>query len=255
MLDSLSIYRVKFMQKYLYDDLYKLEEIHWWHKAKRNLVSYFLQKYLKDKTNKILDAGCGTGKNLEAFSKYGRVWGIDLANDAISFCKKRGFKNVIAGSIESIPFDNGTFDCVTALDVLEHVDDSKALKEINRVLNREGILIITVPAFQWLWSRWDEVLHHKRRYTKDGLEGILQKNGFKIIKVSCCYSFLFFPALIIRVIKNLIYKDYYPSDFKLSNKIINSLLGNITGFEKFFIINSQIPFGTSLIVIAQRINT
>lgn len=240
------------MQKYLYQDLYDLEDIHWWHKAKRNLVSFFLNQNLRNKDSKILDVGCGTGKNLEAFSKFGNAWGIDSASEAVTFCKKRGIKNVIKGSIEKMPFKQSNFEFVTALDVLEHVDDSKALKEIYRVLKESGIIIATVPAFPKLWSRWDEVLHHKRRYTKNTLEKALGETGFKVIKISYTYSFLLLPALIIRTLKKIIYKDYYPSDFELSNKILNNLLGNIANLEKFFIINARVPFGTSLIVVAEK---
>lgn len=283
MLDSLSIL---VMQKYLYADLYNLEETHWWHKAKRNLVIHFLIDNFKNelprskrpqypvessfgqlhpwtksprfslnqnkKSCKILDVGCGTGKNIEAFSRFGAVWGIDSAKEALAFCKKRGFKNVTLGSIEKIPFAKESFDCVTALDVLEHVDDSQALKEIYRVLKKSGIIIATVPAFPQLWSRWDEVLHHKRRYTQKTLKRVLQRNEFEIVKISYMHSFLFLPVLIIRAIKNLIHENHYPSDFKLSNRIVNYLLENIANLEKFFIINARIPFGTSLIVVAEK---
>ncbi len=240
------------MQRYLYKDLYYLEEIHWWHKAKRDLVSYFLKKYLLNKNNKILDVGCGTGKNLEAFLKFGKVWGLDNSTEAISFCKKRGFKDVNLGDIEKIPYKKDFFDAVTALDVLEHVNDSIALKEINRILNKDGILIITVPAFEWLWSKWDEVLYHKRRYTKKSLIEVLKNNGFKIVNISYVYSFLVLPVLIIRGIKNLFYKDYYPSDFQLSNKILNRILSTLANIERVFIINYNIPFGTSLVVVAKK---
>lgn len=252
MLNSLSI--LYCMQKYLYEDLYNLEEIHWWHQAKRNLVSYYLKQNLSNNRSKILDIGCGTGKNLEVFSKFGNVWGIDSANEAVAFCKKRGIKNVIKGSIEKMPFKKSTFEFVTALDVLEHVDDSKSLKETYRVLKKSGMLIATVPAYLQLWSRWDEVLHHKRRYTKNTLRKVLEKTGFKIIKISYIYSFLILPALLIRTVKSLFYQDYYPSDFKLSNKIINALLGKLAEIERFFIINMSLPVGTSLIVVAQKTN-
>lgn len=92
------------MQKYLYDDLYNLEEIHWWHKAKRNLVSSLMKQNFSGNRNKILDVGCGTGKNLESFAKFGNVWGIDSAKEAVTYCKKREIKNVTLGNVEKIPF-------------------------------------------------------------------------------------------------------------------------------------------------------
>lgn len=242
------------MQKYLYADLYNLEETHWWHRTKRNLVSYFLKQNLSDNRSKILDVGCGTGKNLEVFSKFGNVWGIDNSNEAIIFCKRRGLKKVVKGNIEKMPFKKNSFNAITALDVLEHVNDSKALIEINRVLKKGGILIITVPAFSWLWSKWDEILFHKRRYTDKSLRKVLQENGFKVNKISYSYSFLVLPALIIRGIKKMFYRHYYPSDFQLSNKTVNHLLGTIANIEKIFIINYNISFGTSLIAVAKKIS-
>lgn len=240
------------MQKYLYQDLYLLEENHWWHINKRGLVNHFIRQYLSDKDNKILDVGCGTGKNIETFSKSGECYGIDSSPEAIAFCKKRGIKKAVLGSIEKVPFPKQSFNIVTALDVLEHVDDSKSLKEIHRISKEKGIVIITVPAFPKLWSRWDEVLHHKRRYTKRSLEKVLQDNKFKVLKLSYMYSFLILPVYLIRLIKKLLFKNHYPSDFKLSNKLINYLLGNISALEKFFITFLNLPFGTSLVAIARK---
>lgn len=239
------------MQKYLYKDLYALEDIHWWHRAKRNLVSFFLDKNFPKKDGLILDVGCGTGKNLEAFSSYGQVQGIDNSPEAISFCKKRGFQ-AVGADIEKMPFKSGSFTAITALDVLEHVDDQTALREINRVLRKKGVVIITVPAFNWLWSKWDEVLFHKRRYTKKSLEKVLQQNGFKVEKISYYFAFLVLPTLIIRSVKRVFYSNFYPSDFKLSNPSINFLMGIITGIEKRFLINYTLPFGTSLITVARK---
>lgn len=242
------------MRKYLYKDLYALEDLHWWHKAKSDLVCFLIKKYLPHKKNNLLDVGCGTGKNVETFSKLADVSGIDFAPEAIAFCKKRGLENIFKATVEKMPFKKESFNAVTALDVLEHTDDSKAVREIYRVLKKDGILIATVPAFSWLWSRWDEVLHHKRRYTNQSLIEVLEKNGFKIIKISYVYSFLLLPALVIRKIKEIISKDNYPSDFKLSNKILNNLLTALANIEKILIINFHIPFGTSLIVVAQKID-
>lgn len=248
MLDSLSIA----MQKYLYQDLYNLEETHWWHINKRELIGFFAKHKLLNKKGKILDVGCGTGKNIETFSKLGECWGIDTSPDAIAFCKKRGIEKVIKGNIEKIPFPKQSFNVITALDVLEHVDDSKSLKEIYRVLKSNGIIIITVPALPQLWSRWDEVLHHKRRYTKKSLEKILQENNFKVLKISYVYSFMILPVFLIRLIKKIYFKDYYPSDFKLSNPLINYLLSRICKFEKYFVTRATVPIGTSLVTIARK---
>src|SRR3989344_4554281 len=157
------------MQKYLYQDLYTQEDRHWWHRAKRAMVFTVASKFLNQKIPKILDVGCGTGKNLENLNKLGKTWGIDNSKEAIEFCKKRGLVNLKLAEAENTKLPLSYFNLITLLDVLEHTDDNKTLAEMHRILDRKGIIIITVPAFNWLWSNWDVVLHHKRRYTKKSL--------------------------------------------------------------------------------------
>src|SRR5216684_3840556 len=107
------------MEKFLYEDLYKKEDRHWWHLAKRAAYLALIAKYLKVKNPRILDLGCGAGKNVEELSKLGEAWGVDISKEAIAFCKKRGIKNVKLGSAYKTGFGNGYFGLVTLLDVLE----------------------------------------------------------------------------------------------------------------------------------------
>ena len=153
------------MKKYLYEDLYSLEDKHWWHISKRRIVRNLIKKYNHLDNPRILDIGCGTGKNMEELQSLGPVFGLDSSIEALKYCKKRGLNNLIEGTAEKTSLKSSFFDVVTLLDVLEHTDDNKTLKEMNRIIKKDGIIIITVPAFGWLWSTWDEVLHHKRRYT------------------------------------------------------------------------------------------
>lgn len=244
------------MEKYLYKDLAKLEDSHWWHVAKREAVGELIKgfKWLNlvrgstSKNLKILDIGCGTGRNVKEFAKFGQVWGIDSSAEAIKYCKEKGLKNIKLGTSDKTGFDNGTFDVVTLLDVLEHTDEDKTLGEIKRVLVKDGLLIVTVPAFSWLWSRWDEVLHHKRRYTKESLEKVLLRNGFKVRKISYMYSFLVLPALVVRFIKSMFSKKNYGSDFEISPPFVNKLLLWLSRGER--VLSYPLPFGTSLICVA-----
>lgn len=240
------------MEKYLYQDLYNLEGGHWWHIAKRRIVFNLAKSFLKIKNPKIIDIGCGTGKNLEQLSKIGTAWGVDNSKAAINFCKRRGLKKLRIADGENTDFPTNFFDLATSLDVLEHTDDNQTLKEIHRILKKDGLVIITVPAFSWLWSKWDVVLHHQRRYTKKSLIKMLTQNKFKIVKISYMYSFLVIPALLIRPIKSLFYQDKYPSDFKLSSSPIDWLLDKIANIETFLILKTLIPIGTSLVVVAQK---
>lgn len=240
------------MQKYLYADLYELEEKHWWHIAKRENVETLLLRYLDIKRPKILDIGCGTGKNIEAFSAIGPTFGIDKSTEAIDYCKKRGIETVVLGSAEETPLLSNSFDVVTLLDVLEHTDDRKTLKEIYRILKQGGLLVITVPAFPWLWSRWDEVLHHKRRYTKQSLIRTLSTYNFRILKISYMFSFLLLPTYVIRSIKSWVSRKNYSSDFRLNNPVVNLVFLALSKIESFFVKNWSVPFGTSLICIARK---
>lgn len=242
------------MKKYLYQDLFELEEKHWWHLSKRGtlieLIKSLVPKKLKDP--KILEIGCGTGKNLEVLGKFGKSWGLDISQEAIKFCTKRGLENVSLGEAENIPFPKDNFDIVVLLDVLEHTNDIKAIKEIYRVLKPKGYLIVTVPAFSWLWSQWDVVLEHKRRYKQKELTLLLKRKGFRIIKISYTFSFLVLPALVIRFIKSRIFKEYYPSDFRLGGSFFNQLFLQLTKIERFIMFKKSIPFGTSIICLAQK---
>lgn len=240
------------MKKYLYEDLYQLEDKHWWHIAKRRAVYKLIKKNNTKKNPKILDIGCGTGKNMEELQKLGTVYGLDHSSEALKFCRKRGLKLLTKGTAEKTNLEPNSFDIITILDVLEHTDDKKTLIEMGRILKKDGIIILTVPAYPWLWSKWDEVLHHKKRYTVNTLKEILVANNFNPIKMTHLYSFLILPLLIIRKIKQNISKDFYQSDFKLSNPLFNFLLNNLSKFEFLLAENFYIPFGTSILVVAKN---
>lgn len=240
------------MKKSLYDELYLLEEKHWWHLAKRDIGLQLLKKYLSKKNPKILDIGCGTGKNVEVLEKLGTTWGIDVSEKAILYCKKRGLKKVKLAKAEATGFKDNSFDAVVLFDVLEHVDDTQTVKEILRILKPNGLVLITVPAYPWLWSKWDEVLHHKRRYTKKSLTRLFAAKEFKKVHFSYAFSYLLIPAYVIRKIKSVFLKKDYPSDFKLSSSGINSVMFFITKLEYFFIERGLLPFGTSIVYLARK---
>lgn len=239
------------MEKYLYTDLYNLETKHWWHISKRQTALMLLNKFLIVKKPKILDIGCGTGQNVKEFEKLGESWGIDNSKEAIKFCNIKGIKNVKLGNIYKTGFKKSEFDAVTLLDVLEHVEEGEALEEIKRILKKDGLILIHVPAFKFLWSKWDEVLHHKRRYTLDSLTKILEQNNFEVLESAYLYSFLVLPAFLVRKIKSRKTTGQYKSDFQLGNPVINQILLKLASFERSLILNFHIPFGTSLISIAK----
>lgn len=241
------------MKKYLYKDLYLQEEKHWWHIAKRSWVKTMLRNYYNKTSGRILDVGCGTGENMKMLSAYGKVYGVDISKEAILFCKKRKLTNLFQENIEKTHFSNNFFDVVTALDVIEHVNDIKACEQIKRILKKDGIFVLTVPAFQFLWSEWDSVLDHKKRYTIDELKQLLSKQGFSILHISYIFSFLFLPVIFIRKIKSFMFKKTYSSDFSINNSLSNILLLHIALIEKFLAKYFPIPFGTTIICVVKKI--
>lgn len=241
------------MKSYLYQDLYDLEGKHWWHISKRRITQSLIRNCNKTKSPKILDVGCGTGKNAEQLQKYGQVWGLDNSLEAIKFCKKRGLKNLKLGNAEKTNFKSESFDIITLLDVLEHTDDEKTLTEMGRILKKDGIIIISVPALSWLWSEWDKILYHKRRYNLKSLAAVLGNNGFKIVKIFYLYSFLIIPVIIIRKIKEiLLNKKNYSSDFLLTNLLLNKILSLISMMEFKLAQRVSIPVGTTIFAVAKK---
>lgn len=228
------------------------ESTHWWHITKRAIVGTLIKKFALGEKLKILDTGCGTGKNVEFMKKFGKVLGIDNSKIALGFCRKRGLKNIKFAEVYQTHFPLKSFDIVTMLDVLEHTDNQRALKEIQRILNDNGILILTVPAFPWLWSRWDEILGHKTRYTKKSLKRSLSRGGFSIVFSSYMYSYITLPIFLIRKFKSNFSNENYTSDFNLTSKLINLTLLYLGKLERVFILMEVVPFGTTLVAVARK---
>lgn len=240
------------MEKYLYDDLFKIEEDHWWHIARRKTVLLFISKFLKSKNPKILDIGCGTGKTMSELAEIGKAWGIDKSASAIKYCRLRGIKNIKQSSAYKTGFKNDEFDVITLLDVLEHTDESKTLNEIKRLIADDGVVIISVPAYSWLWSKWDIVQHHHRRYSRGDIKELLKRNGFEIVKISYMFSFLIIPVIAVRVFKSLLIKEDYTSDFSLTSNLLNKIFSIICDIERVLINTMGIPFGTSIVCVAKK---
>jgi len=239
------------MRTNLYKDLYNTEEYHWWHQAKRAIIREALETFLP-KQSTIADVGCGTGKNIESLQDYFRMCGVDPSPEALHFCASRKLTHIYKGTAEHLPLKKTTMDGILFLDVLEHVDDHKALKSASAVLTNTGYIFITVPAYQWLWSGWDTALFHKRRYTATTLRNLLTSEGYAIKKLTYFHSFLVVPVFIIRSIKSLFPQKEYDSDFQLGNPIITAILSTLSALEQKLLRRYDVPFGTSILCVAQK---
>ncbi len=238
-----------------YGTMFKLETFYWWFVARRKLLDDLIAglRVTPEKTT-FLDVGCGTGLNLSVLSRYGKVFGADTSPQALIFGASRGFHNLVLSNAECLDFDDSNFDVVTALDVLEHTDNDRcALKEMWRVLKPGGALVVTVPAYGFLWTEHDEALHHRRRYTAYELRNKMTNVGFEVSRCTYFITLFFFPILLMRLIQSLTKKSV---EAKTSHVILpawlNSLLVRILDFERFLLRWVNLPLGVSVVAIARK---
>lgn len=182
------------MEKKEYEIMFRFEDDYWWYIALRGLTLSFINKFSHKKDNmRILDAGCGTGGLLARISAF-KAYGLDVSEEAMKFCKIRKLRNVIRASVCNIPFSRDSFDLIVSLDVLYYfgvMNDIIVLREFCRVLNRGGILLLNLPAYNFLQSKHDKAVHIKHRYIHKELKEKVKKAGFKIEKISYRNTFFF----------------------------------------------------------------
>jgi SAM-dependent methyltransferase len=240
-----------------YDAMYHLEDSYWWYVARRELANELLRQEIRGRESvRILDVGCGTGANMKDFTRLGAAIGIDSSMEALHFCRSRGIGAVAMSPVEDLPFARGAFDIVTALDILEHTDDDlRCLREIRRVCTPHGLLLITVPAYGFLWSEHDEALKHRRRYTAHELRNKLVVCGFEVVRTSYFITTLFFPILAFRIWQGLRKNSTYPrtSHYLLPNSINSALVG-LLALERKVFQQMNLPFGVSIVALARPIS-
>ncbi|MGB8643811.1 MAG: class I SAM-dependent methyltransferase [Anaerolineae bacterium] len=241
------------------------EDEHWWFATRTWAIEKWVQALPRHAGLDILDVGCGAGNMIHHLSRYGRVRGIEVDARPVKIAQDRGYDVRAADATQRIPFDDRAFDLVTALDVIEHVDaDTAILREAHRVLRPGGHLLVTTPAFQWLWSHNDELNAHKRRYTARELNNRLVQSGFRLRRTSYSF-FLVFPLsapLIIwrnRTQKRIdlsshhFQEDAYQVEMEPVSPALNTLLRGVGQIEAGLIGAINLPIGTSLISIAEKV--
>lgn len=187
------------MKKAEYARMAERESSYWWHLGRLRIIETYLQQATKGKDKKkvrILNIGAGTGGTLAMLEKYGVVDNADISDDAIAFMKQLGYSRIDKVDGIDLPYKDKTYDIVGAFDVLEHIQDQEmALKEWRRVLKDDGAVLITVPAYQWLWSEHDVSLYHCRRYTTGRLKWVANSVGLTPRKLS--YAIVFSLPLVV----------------------------------------------------------
>lgn len=243
------------MQQHTYSIMYEVEGKHWWFVGRRRIIAEFVEEVCRaiGKTRpEILDIGCGTGANLQMLSQFGAAEGVDVSIEALDFCRARGLAEVKQGAAEHLPFADASFDLVTGLDVVEHLnDDIAGLREMRRVLRPDGRAVLFVPAFMFLWGVQDDISHHRRRYTLPELKEKLREAGLTIERASYANITFFFPILIGRVLMRL--TGLRPaSENNITVGALNGLLGRILGAESWWLRRMNFPFGVSIICVARK---
>jgi SAM-dependent methyltransferase len=189
------------LEQQAYREQFELENTHWWFEGRRAVIWALLRHAGMPSGARVLDAGCGTGRNVVDFAALGTVTGVDSSPEAIEFCRQRGISGVSRGVIEQLEFEDGSFDLILATDVLEHLhDDLAAMVELRRVAAPGAYLLSTVPAYRWLWSQHDSEHHHFRRYTSRELRRRLERSGWKPVAWSYFNSVLLPPIAAVRVL-------------------------------------------------------
>lgn len=244
------------MQQHTYSIMYEVEGTHWWFKGRRRIISSFVEKICRDlgrERPRILDVGCGTGANLEMLAEFGEAEGVDVSVDALAFCRARGLRNVRQGAAEKLPYEDESFDLVTALDVVEHLDDDAAgLREMHRVLRPNGRALLFVPAFMFLWGVQDDISHHRRRYTLAGLQRVVREAGFEVERATYANISFFGPILLGRLLMRA--TGIRPaSENNINVSALNGLLGRVFGAESALLRRLNFPFGVSAICVARRV--
>jgi SAM-dependent methyltransferase len=268
------------MQQHTYAIMDEVEGSHWWFVGRRAILETFLKQIIGRSESRlqaalpakkppkggtlnrpaeagtqnalrILDVGCGMGANLEMLAQFGEAEGVDVSDDALEFCRRKGLK-ASKGLAETLPYDDETFDITTALDVIEHLDDDvSGLKEMYRVTKRGGYSLVFVPAFMWLWGVQDDISNHRIRYTKRQIVERLEKAGYEIERATYANLTFFAPILGGRALMRL--TGIKPeSENNVNISALNGVFGKLFAAERFWLRKLGFPFGVSIVVVAKK---
>lgn len=231
---------------------HQAEDRHWWYRGRRTVLEGVIADLGLAPGARILDAGCGSGRNMIELRRHGAVTGVELAEASVEIARTRDAGEVVAGSVLEMPFPDASFDFAVSLDVIEHLeDDLGALRELRRVIAPGGALLLTVPAYQWLWSGHDEINHHHRRYTRRSLTRVAEQAGWRQARTTYFNSLLLPIAIILRVLERFNTKTTESSlDLWVPPAPLNWLLERPLTLEAAMIARGgRIPAGLSLLTV------
>jgi SAM-dependent methyltransferase len=243
------------MHDEMYDVHFNVQKHHWWFVVKERIVRDMIEACrLQGNPLDILDVGCGPGLMLEGLREYGNISGMDFSEKAVQYSQSKNIGDIRRGELpHSFAFKGKKFDLILALDVIEHIEeDVESLRVLHDALKPQGKIVLTVPAYQFLWSKHDEVNEHKRRYILSELRKKMASASLKVEKISYYNTFLF-PLIFIARIFQMLLKMDTDSDLEIPPPFVNEALKMVFHAERLFLKRGvRFPFGVSLIAIAGK---
>ena len=246
------------MEQNIYEEMAKQESHHWWFVARRAYLKKLISKQFPPELEyRICEIGCGTGGNLPMLAQLGKVDAVELNESAKILAESKNMNNITgihSGYLpDAIPLTE-QYDGVFSLDVIEHIEnDLEAVKALKALLSKNGTLIITVPAYQWLWSAHDDANHHFRRYTRKSFSELIEAAGLNIRYVSYFNTVLFPLAALKRIAEYFLPKKPIENawDINTPPAWLNTLFEKLFKLECLWAGKLSIPFGLSIVVVAE----
>ncbi|HEX4364443.1 MAG TPA: methyltransferase domain-containing protein [Solirubrobacteraceae bacterium] len=229
------------------------DDSHWWYRGRRRVIRAALDGLQLPAACAILDVGCGSGRMLDELRGYGIASGLDVSPLAVAAAQARGHV-VHLGEAAALPFDDASFDLLTCFDVLEHtLDDRGTLRELARVCRPGGTLLVTVPAYESLWSRHDDANHHRRRYTASRLRTAAAEAGLAVELDTYFNSLLLAPAALVLKLQRLRGATSERSNLELTPAYLNGVLELPMRLEaRALRAGMRMPAGLSLLAVLRR---
>jgi len=236
-----------------YERMYRLEDSYWWFVGRHNLILSYLRPLYRARTDlRVLDIGCGTGAMSRKLGEFGQVVSADFSPHALEFSRRRGLQHLCAADAMRLPFRDGSFDAVVALDLLEHLcDDGKALREFRRVLKPGGRLVASVPAYQALWSSHDVALMHHRRYVARELGDRCSAAGFAVERLTYVMTLLF-PLMWLARRACAFHGSSPKAGLPPVPGLVNRALIGMLSIENGVVRRVRLPFGGTVFCAARR---
>lgn len=234
--------------------MFRAEDLHWWYHGLRAMIQNALPLRSSSSPRRFLDVGCGTGANLAMLAEGAHAFGMDLSPLALDRCRRRFLPYLVRAGAVELPFDSGTFDTVLMMDLLYHRDvrdKTGALTEARRVLAPGGVLLVNVPAYQWLYSSHDEAIHTGQRFTRPELRALLEAAGFEPLRITYWNTFLFPAIALLRLWRRRAPREGSDLETYRDGFVARGLRG-ILAAERGLMRLVDLPFGLSIFAVVRK---